>query len=64
VVSFTLRPLYLREKDSRYPLDRRLGEPQNRSERHEEEKNLDLRSIEKNPMTSSGIEPATFQLVA
>jgi hypothetical protein len=30
VVSFTHRLLYLREKRARHPLDRRLGEPQNR----------------------------------
>jgi hypothetical protein len=31
VVSFTPRPLYSRGKSPRYPLDRRLGGPQNRS---------------------------------
>jgi hypothetical protein len=31
VVSFTTRPPYLRGKSPRYPLDRRLGGPQNRS---------------------------------
>jgi hypothetical protein len=41
VVSFTLRPLYSRRKSNWYPLDRRLGDPQNRSGRREEEKILD-----------------------
>jgi len=36
VVSFTLRSLYIRGKSPRYPLDRRLGGPQNRSECGEE----------------------------
>jgi hypothetical protein len=40
MVSFTPRPLYPREKNSRYPLDRRLGGPQNRSGRHGEVKIL------------------------
>jgi hypothetical protein len=38
-VSFTPRPLYPQEKSPWYPLDRRLGGPQNRSERGGEEKN-------------------------
>jgi hypothetical protein len=33
VVSFTPRPLYSQVKDTWYPLDRRLGGPQSRSER-------------------------------
>jgi hypothetical protein len=36
MVSFKPRPLYPRGKSHRYPLDRRLGGPQSRSERHEE----------------------------
>jgi hypothetical protein len=40
--SFTSRPLNPRRKSSRYPLDRRLGELQNRSGRRGEEKNLAL----------------------
>jgi hypothetical protein len=40
VVSFTPRPLYPRGNRPRYPLYRRLGGPQSRSERHGEEKNL------------------------
>jgi hypothetical protein len=39
VVRFTPRPLYLREKSSQYPLDRRLGGPQSRSGRRVKEKN-------------------------
>jgi hypothetical protein len=39
VVSFTPRPLYPQGKSPWYPLDRRLGEPQNRSGRGSEEKN-------------------------
>jgi hypothetical protein len=41
LVSFTPRPLYTRGKSPRYPLDRRLGEPQNRSGRRREEKIFD-----------------------
>jgi hypothetical protein len=37
MVTFTLRPLYPRGKNARYPLDRRLGGPQNRSGRRGEE---------------------------
>jgi hypothetical protein len=40
VVSVTARPLYLQGKSPwRYPFDRRLGGPQSRSERGDEEKN-------------------------
>jgi hypothetical protein len=42
VVSYTPRPLYLRGKWPRYPLDRRLDGPQNRPGRCGEEKNLAL----------------------
>jgi hypothetical protein len=38
VVSFTPWPLFTRGKSSRYLFDRRLGLPQNRCERHGEEK--------------------------
>jgi hypothetical protein len=41
VVSFTLRPLYLRGKSPRYLLNRRLGGPQSRSGRDGEVKILD-----------------------
>jgi hypothetical protein len=41
VVSFMPRPLYPRGKSPRYPLDRRLGGPQNRSGRRGEEKIFD-----------------------
>jgi hypothetical protein len=40
VVSITPQPLYAREKNPRYPLDRKLGVPQNRSGLHGEEKIL------------------------
>jgi hypothetical protein len=40
LVSFTDRPLYFRGKGPRYPLDRWLGGPQNRSGQRREEKNL------------------------
>jgi hypothetical protein len=40
VVSFTPRPLYLRGKSSRVPLDRRLDGPQNLSEHCETHKNV------------------------
>jgi hypothetical protein len=40
VISFTPWPLYHRGKIRRYPLDRRLGEPQNWSGQREEEKIL------------------------
>jgi hypothetical protein len=39
-VSYTPRTLYPRGKSPRYPLDRRLGGPQNRSGRRGEEENL------------------------
>jgi hypothetical protein len=39
VVSFTPRPLYHQGKSPWYPLDRRLGGPQSRSGRGDEEKN-------------------------
>jgi hypothetical protein len=40
VVSFKLLLLYLQGNSSWYPLERRLGEPQNRCGRLEEEKKL------------------------
>jgi len=48
VSGFTPRPLYPQGKDTWYPLDRRLGGPQSRSERGGEEKNS---------QTPPGIEP-------
>jgi hypothetical protein len=41
VVSFTPRPLYPREKSSQYPLDTRLGGPQNQYGCYGEDKILD-----------------------
>jgi hypothetical protein len=41
VINFSPRPLYPQGKSHRYPLDRRLGGPQSRSERFGEEKILD-----------------------
>jgi hypothetical protein len=40
MVSFTPRPLYPHEKSPWYPLDRRLGGPQSRSGRGNEEKKI------------------------
>jgi hypothetical protein len=45
LASFTLRPLY-----PRYPLDKRLGRPQNLSERHGEENIFALPEIEIRPL--------------
>jgi len=42
VVSFTPRPLQLWRNSPRYPLDRRLGEPQRRTGGGGEEKNIPL----------------------
>jgi len=39
VISFTLRPLYTREKSPRYPLERRVGRFQSRSGSGGEEEN-------------------------
>jgi hypothetical protein len=55
VVSFTPRPFYPRGKSPRYPLDRRLGGPQNRSGRGGEKKKI--------PATA-GIRTAVVQPVA
>jgi hypothetical protein len=52
VVSFTPRLLYPRGKSPRYPLDRRLGGPQNRSGNYRQKKNfVTLQEIE--PRSSS-----------
>jgi hypothetical protein len=48
VVSFTSRPLYLRVKSPRYPLDRSMAGPQIRSGR---------RGVERNLFLLPGIEP-------
>jgi hypothetical protein len=48
VVSFTSRPIYRYGKNSRYPLDRRLGGPQTWYE---------YCRVEKNLLPLSGIEP-------
>jgi hypothetical protein len=50
VVSYTPRPLYPQGKSPWYPLDRRLGGPQSRSERGAEERNSQPRR-ESNPRT-------------
>jgi hypothetical protein len=55
VVSFTPRPLYPQGKIPWYPVDRRLGGPQNRSGRGGEEKNC---------QTLPGLEPPIIQPVA
>jgi hypothetical protein len=57
VVSFTTRPLYPRERNSRNSLDRRLGGPQNRSGRGGEEKNLTI-------LRKSNSHPSVVQPVA
>jgi hypothetical protein len=57
VVSFTTRPLYPRGRNSRYPLDRRLGGPQNRSERRAKEKILDPTGTRIPPHRSSSSKP-------
>jgi hypothetical protein len=56
VVSFMPRPLYPRGKSPRYPLDRRLAEPQSRSGRRGEEKILD-------PTPDSNSDPLVVQPV-
>jgi hypothetical protein len=54
VVSFTPLPLYSQGKSPRYPLDRRLSEPQSRSGRFGEEKILDPTGTRTpNPQSSS-----------
>jgi hypothetical protein len=60
VVSFTLGLLYPRGKSSRYPLYRRLGGPQSRSERHGEVKilappELELRLLRPPPRSQFAI---------
>jgi hypothetical protein len=55
VVSFTPRPLYPQGKSPWYPLDRKLGGPQSRSEPGGEEKNSQ-------PLP--GLKPPIIQLVA
>jgi hypothetical protein len=47
VVSFTPQPLYPRGKSTRYPLDRRLGGPQNRSGYVKKRKFLTLPGLER-----------------
>jgi hypothetical protein len=47
VVSFTSRPLYSQGKSPWYPLDRRLGGSQSRSEGGDEEKNSQIQPIPK-----------------
>jgi hypothetical protein len=55
VISFTARPLYLREKSPRYPLDKRLGGPQSRSGRRWENAW---------PYRDSNSDPSVFKPVA
>jgi hypothetical protein len=55
VVSFTLRPFYFLGKSLPYPLNRRLGGPQSRSRRGDEEKNSQL---------LPGLEPPIIEPVA
>jgi hypothetical protein len=58
VVSFTTQPLYPRGESPRYPLDRRLGGPQNRSGRRREEKILVL--TETRTPTSTVVQPERY----
>jgi len=46
MASFMPRPLYLQGKNSRYTLDTKLGGPQSRSGRGDEENSLTLPGIE------------------
>jgi hypothetical protein len=55
--ALTPRPLYPRGKNPRYALDRRLGGPQSRSGRREEEKILD-------PTGTRNSDPSVFQSVS
>jgi hypothetical protein len=57
VVSFTLLPLYPREKSPQYLLDRRPGGPQSRSGRRGEEKILDPTGTRKSDL--SVVHPVT-----
>jgi hypothetical protein len=59
MVSFTLRPLYPREK-APIPLDRRLGGPQRRSGRRGEEKILDLTGTRTPTPRSSSLQPVAI----
>jgi hypothetical protein len=60
VVSFTPRPIYLRGKSPRYPLDRRLSGPQNRSGERGEEKILDTTGTRTPTTLSSSPVPSRY----
>jgi hypothetical protein len=63
VVSFKPRPIYPPGNSTKYPLDRRVGRPENRSGRGgEEKKSLTLPGIEPRPSRSCkhGNEPLGF----
>jgi hypothetical protein len=60
VVSFTPRPLYLRGKSPRYPLDRRLGGYQNLSERRGEERIPDFNGTRTPTVRSSSPQPVAI----
>jgi hypothetical protein len=64
VVSITPLPLYPRGKRLRYPLNRRLGEPQSRFGRCEQEKNLALPGIEPRPSLYRLNKPNTANIEA
>jgi hypothetical protein len=60
VVSFTFRSLYPRGQNAEYPLDRRLGGPQGRSERQGEVRMLDLTRARNPTPQSSSPQPVTI----
>jgi hypothetical protein len=53
--SVTPRPLYPRGKSPRYPLDRRLGEPQSRSGRRGEENSWPYRDTNSDPSVAQPV---------
>jgi hypothetical protein len=62
VISFTLRPSYPLGKSLRYPLDRRLCEPQIRSGRLEKRKFLTLPGLELLPLSRPARSQSLYRL--
>jgi hypothetical protein len=58
MVSFTLLPPYFWGKSSLYPSDRSLDEPQSKSRRCGEEKNVTVPGIEPVPSSQNASSPA------